>query len=694
MTRTVKRLFATLAVAVALACPAATALATSLVLYDDALQNGFQDYSYGGGSDFANPAPVHAGTLSIAFTGNAFNAVSLAHPDSDLDTTTWPRLRLWVHGGASSGQHLRLIVQHDDAVVADAALDGYIDGGAIAAGTWREVDVAFAASPLAYTGAFDRIDLQSDVAGMQPVVYLDDIALVADAPDDIFADGFDVAGLPPAPDGLVIEHDVPIDGLLGDRFTWHDAAGQPRVAVLAHNDGASGAGGSRGGELREFRYETGAGTRIVHAPPTGAGGFGYVVSHRFEGTTGIGADDSPLGHGFPGGFQRVFEGRHHAIFRFTQLYPRYSRTDANPPNTRYDVPVTIEWLFSSGRDNPLWSVTWDLSAVPVDALNDDSRGPYGELWFDGAENEAEASLVAGVGWGDRYRFASSDDPVTYNSAWTWNAANTIPYVKLWTSAVNATMGSVQTQTIEQQDAGGYYGVNRWNTTSADGPACVPPDGPASVMPCDYNWPYQSINYSLNPFTPDTPTDNTRLAWGTNFGFLGQAQYLIHGSAYYGGPLPDTWASGWPEKSYSTYVVLGLHVPDAVDTAVTQVEAVQGLTLGATVGSVVTEGPGGVGRDDTVVYDPPGYNPVRGALAFRAAGNALDATIAVAGAPLVHPLIIVSGYGGGYPSSLLLNGAPLTLDADYFPSLRQDAQELWITLDRSLSGAGNRLQIQP
>ena len=72
----------------------------------------------------------------------------------------------------------------------------------------------------------------------------------------------------------------------------------------------------------------------------------------------------------------------------------------------------------------------------------------------------------------------------------------------------------------------------------------------TCLPCSYNWPYQSINYSMGAVigaSDNTPTNNTRLAWGTNFGFLGQAAYHIHGSAYWGGPLPDATGARLAEE---------------------------------------------------------------------------------------------------------------------------------------------------
>ncbi|HEV7490938.1 MAG TPA: hypothetical protein VGO25_09040, partial [Rhodanobacteraceae bacterium] len=295
---------------------ASGAAAQNLVIYDEALRNGFVgDFSYGGGYDFASTAEAHGGTHSVAFTGDNFNAVSFTDPTQDFAVAQYPILHFWIHGGTTGGQELALFACPDSSGsgCASAPLDGFIAGGSIAADQWREVTVPLTSPPLSLAGSVARFDLQNQITpGAQPTLYIDDMSLIGSGgggPDEIFSDGFDT---PQAANLLVDEHDVNADGMTSDRFTWHDAANQLRVAVLAHNDAGTGPGGTHGGELREFRYETGAGTRIVRASSSGAAGFGYVVSHPNSEdfcTAGHG-DTSSLGHLWPGTWTRVFEGRH------------------------------------------------------------------------------------------------------------------------------------------------------------------------------------------------------------------------------------------------------------------------------------------------------------------------------------------------------------------------------------------------
>jgi hypothetical protein len=679
--------------------------AVDLVAYDDALQNGFMNFSYGGGSNFASGAQAHGGALSIEFVPGGFNAVKLANDTLLFDTAQYPRLHFWMRANTAGCQAITLILERynagtmTDDTVASGSLGSYVNCATIGAG-WNDVTVNLAAAPLSYAGTFDRISFFNGNGAALAALYFDDIALQT-APsgvDTIFRHGFESSTLPPAPNGLVQERGVTVGAMLSDRFTWRDSLDRPRIAVLAHNDGQVGpqapGGGyvNRGGAMREYTFRmpdnsprTATVTTFGNA---GQGGFGYVVSHSAWLSDGFCAgDDSPLGYTYPGTFTRVFEGRHHAIFRFQQNYQRHCGPTNPPPTTL--VPVTIDWMFATGRDNPLWAITFDMQAIPANFLFDDSRAPYGEFNIDGVG----AADISGTAWGDKFKFASTSAPVTLSSTWSWALANAIPYVKLWITTTNATMGVVQTQTLTQHDAGAgrnpfYHDLTpHWGLTSANGNA-----GGAYAMPYQDSWPYQANSYSIGV---GASSNNARLTWGTQYGFLGQTSYAANTNTAPGDNGP--FLAGYPKQSYSTYVVLGAHSTAPVEAQITQVEATQSLTLTTLVGSVVTTGPSGVNRaghpSDTMTYAPPGYDPVYGALTFNAAGNALDANVAVGAGSLAKPLFVVKG-ATAYPSTVRYNGATLVVDVDYHPSLRTGPNELWITLNRTFTGATNRVELLP
>jgi hypothetical protein len=322
--------------------------------------------------------------------------------------------------------------------------------------------------------------------------------------------------------------------------------------------------------------------------------------------------------------------------------------------------------------------------VPVNTLWDDSRAPYGELNIDGVG----AANISGVAWGDRWKFTSTSAPLSLNSTWTWNQSNTVPYVKLWIASSDATMGLVQTQTMSQQDAGArnqfYHDITvYWDKTSADGNA-----GDAYVMPWNDSWPYQALAFSLNPGVPGANTNNARFTWGTSYGFLGRSTYSV-----YDGVVAQ--APGHPRKSYGMHVILDTHTRQPVEAQLVQVETLQQMTLTADLGSVALTGAAGVADPTPYTYAPPGYDHVRTALTFIASANRLDANVAVAAGTLSNPLIVLRGYTAVQPpASVRLGDALLVADIDYFASLRGDADEFWLTLKRDLSGAGNRLRIDP
>jgi hypothetical protein len=689
------------------------AWAGDLVIYDDSSENGFDPgCSFNGVAadfDFANTLPVHTGTHSIRLTPEDFDAVSWCTPGEGvppLATTNYSGISLWVNGGASGGQNLQLIIGLAGNAVASASIDTLL-GHAIAANTWVQVTASFDNAPTAFNGNFDQISIQDNSGNApgspQPTVYFDDVSLVGrvSGSDEIFKNGFEAVT---ATGTIQIEQNVTAcGGLITERYTWRDTGGWARSATLSHND--VGNGGHRG-ELCDYTYHTAAADvlDVQELTSGGAGGFGYIVSHLVYGSAafiaainGPDGDDSPLGHGFSGTYTRLFSGRHHAILRFQLNYPRWGEN----PNTqiatkRYLVPVTIDWLIATGRDHPLWSVTYDLQAAvsddglsthPVDQeIIADSRAPYGDMAFDGAGTAAGyGNNVGGVAWGDHYKFTTTGaTPMTLNSSWTWNQPNTIPYVYLWTQnpAPDAEMGIVQSEDITKQDAGSEFTYLVWNTTSAAGDACPTPNGfnMTYKMPCaDFEWAYQA-NADDADFSPE---GDKHLTWGTGYGFLGWSGYNTNGSLSTG--------SGWPRQSYSTYIVLGLHTPTPTTTQVIQVENAMSSTLSASVGSVLTSGPAGVNRSDARAYQPTGYNRVYGTWeANVAAGGGVSLTLN-SGGDMENPMFILHNHAATLPSSVTLDGSALTADVDYFatvdPANTDHADtRLWITINRTWTGS--------
>lgn len=124
------------------------------------------------------------------------------------------------------------------------------------------------------------------------------------------------------------------------------------------------------------------------------------------------------------------------------------------------------------------------------------------------------------------------------------------------------------------------------------------------------------------------------------------------------------------------------------------QAAQSLTLTALTGSVAANGPSGIADSTLRAYVPLGWDGVYGALTFTAVGNHLDANIKVGVGTLRHPLIVVRGFTSGAYPTLTLNGQALVMDQDWFPSLRAGSNELWITLNRDLAGASNRIVVTP
>jgi hypothetical protein len=441
---------------------------------------------------------------------------------------------------------------------------------------------------------------------------------------------------------MVVEEDVTVNGFDGTRLTWQDREGLPRTAVMVKNDRPDPMG-HHGGYMSQYTYRVDSATRTVNGRDPRHPGFGFVANHY--GSTGTSS------HHLTGTYLGVLRGRHHAIHQYQW------RMNAGGP-----MDVTVHWFFATGRDHPVYAITYDCSPAGPNVINADTRSPYGDMHWDGGAN----SNVAGVGWGDRYRFRSLGDPITLANGWDYSQPNLIPHVIEYSSTVDAEMGLVQTQTYLQHDAGGYWFYGSWGQTDTDGP-----------MPQDWNWTYQ-----LNQYELPWGSDSKRLAWGANYGAVGQTSYPAYGD--------DKNLSGYPYQSYSVFVVLDRHSRAPVDSLVTDVETLQNLTLSASVGSVAGSGIGGVGRTDTVAYDLAGYNPLYSVWELIAdASSESTFSFDLPSGTITNPIFVIRNYtADDVPATIAMDGVAGVKDVDYYASLDQANDRLWMTLKGDFTGTTN------
>lgn len=364
--------------------------------------------------------------------------------------------------------------------------------------------------------------------------------------------------------GQVERVDQTINGVAVDTFRWLDS--RKRLRTISFKKQGSGNTGNGGYAVQmTYQYPNNAGalrTTTVAAPATNDGGFGYFVSHEryrdfSDGTQDTIAgkifnkDDSPLGRGFPATIQTYpLQDGKVAIYKATITYPRYGTVDARPVNAggsdspplpltaasykRYDIPVTVGWHIMAGRDFPRIRTKVDLTNVPPDRVSFDLRGPYGVLNFDNGNNGAVTKVV----WADRLHFATTASPVTRNTGWTWNAGNTGGrYHALLVG--NYEMGLFEPKLYANTEIRHGYADPRGSTSALfrNGAGCAYQN---QLLPCDWEWPYQSLQYSLPYNAPNTPTTGKKIAWGS--------------SAFYGtGPsLTRVWDSPTTSQEFVGY----------------------------------------------------------------------------------------------------------------------------------------------
>jgi polyhydroxybutyrate depolymerase len=167
--------------------------AADQIIYSDSLQNGWQDFSWGV-VNFANASNPHSGAMAIRFDADSFEGLSFAKPGAAITAAQFPELRFFIRG-TTGGESFQISLQTGATLHANVPLAGFISGGAIAAGSYREVRVRFADPPISYSGSFERINIQDATgtpAANPQIVYVDSVTLItAGSAPVLLQDGFE-----------------------------------------------------------------------------------------------------------------------------------------------------------------------------------------------------------------------------------------------------------------------------------------------------------------------------------------------------------------------------------------------------------------------------------------------------------------------------------------------------------------------
>ena len=209
-----------------MAAPTAhSAPSATLLIYADALDGGWANWSWDTTVNFDNTAPVHAGNRSIAVTFTAAWAGVYLHANAPINLSAYETLRFWAHGGSSGQRAITIVANGNDAAVFTLSAP---------ASTWTQFDVPLSA--LGSPATLSDLYWQDNSGGAQPTFYLDDVQLIGSGPEpgntialsvnaqaDMHPINPDIYGLNFADEALAAELNLPVRRWGGNsttRYNW------------------------------------------------------------------------------------------------------------------------------------------------------------------------------------------------------------------------------------------------------------------------------------------------------------------------------------------------------------------------------------------------------------------------------------------------------------------------------------------
>ena len=144
-----------------------------LIIYNDSLVNGFQDWSWTEVHNLSSTNLVHSGTYSIGIYATNWEGVSFYN--ATYDTTPFTNLVFWANGGPLGGQRFQIYCDFASGPSSTA----YPLPSALAANTWTQFIIPLASIGAANRTNLNRINLQLTPSGTTNFFYLDDLQLTA-----------------------------------------------------------------------------------------------------------------------------------------------------------------------------------------------------------------------------------------------------------------------------------------------------------------------------------------------------------------------------------------------------------------------------------------------------------------------------------------------------------------------------------
>jgi Glycoside hydrolase family 44 len=157
--------------AIALLALGGTVLRADQIVYDDTLENGWQNWGWAT-LNYASTSPVHSGVNSISVSSTNYQALYLHH--TAMNGSLFTNLTFWINGG-TGGQ----VVQVQATI--NGTAQSAVGLAPLPVNSWRQETISLTALGVAASTAFDGFWIQVQNSGLAPTFYVDDISLSTNA---------------------------------------------------------------------------------------------------------------------------------------------------------------------------------------------------------------------------------------------------------------------------------------------------------------------------------------------------------------------------------------------------------------------------------------------------------------------------------------------------------------------------------